>query len=56
MVAGDQFIQARLVDRNDAFLELFDLARVDIHADDVVAEFGKTGTTNKTDIPGPNHR
>ena len=51
-VAMDDFFQARLVDRNLAGLKRLDLARVVIDADDVVADIGKTGAGDETDVTG----
>jgi hypothetical protein len=49
-VFRDDFFQARLEDRNLAGLQPGDLGRVDIDADDVVADFGETGTGDQANI------
>ncbi len=51
----DERVQPRLVNRDLACVQLFDLARVLFDAGDVPAEFGETGGGNKADISGPNH-
>ena len=54
-VGGDQFVEARLVDRHLAALQRLDLGRVLIDADDVVAEIGKAGARNEADIARADH-
>ena len=48
----NEFFEARLVDRHLARLERFDFARIVIDADDVVADVGKAGAGDETDITG----
>ena len=47
-----QFLQARLVNGDAAGLEQFDLGRVVIHADDLVADFGEAGAGDQADVAG----
>ncbi len=54
-VALDQILQPWLVDRHDAALELFDALRIDIDANDTVAQIGKACRGDQADIPGSNH-
>ena len=49
-VAIDDFLEARLVDRDLAGLERLDFARVVIDADDVVADFREARAGDETDI------
>ena len=44
------FLQARLVDRHAAVVEHFDLARIDVEAEHVVADFGQTRAGHETDV------
>ena len=37
-------------------LQHFDLGRVVVHADDVMADFGKTGSGDQTDVAGADDR
>src|SRR5690606_39102286 len=51
-VAGDDGLEPRLPDGDDASLELVDLALVDVDADHGVADFRQAGTRDETDIAG----
>ena len=55
-VGAHQRLEARLVDRNFAALEARDLVDVDVDADHVVADFGKTGSGHETDVAGAKDR
>ena len=55
-IRAHQRFEARLVDRNLAALEARDLVRVDIDADDVVADFGKAGSGDQTNIASAEDR
>jgi hypothetical protein len=55
-VAGDEGLEAGLVDRHDAGLELVDLRLVLVHAGDDVAEIGKTGARHEADIARSDNR
>jgi len=55
-VAGDQIVQAGLVDRNFAALQPLDLAGVLVDASDVHAEFRKAGAGDQADIARADHR
>ena len=48
-----QVIQAGLEDRNLATFQACHLECIDIDADDVVADFGQTGSGDQSDIAGP---
>src|SRR5438067_1370768 len=50
----DDFLEARLVDRDFPGLERFHFAQVVVDADDVVADVGKTSAGHETDITGTN--
>ncbi|GAB2706873.1 hypothetical protein GCM10027195_08290 [Comamonas sediminis] len=52
MVAGDELVQARLMDGDLAGLQRGDLGRIDIDTQHLVANIGQHGTLNKTDIAG----
>lgn len=54
-VANDHLAQAWLVDRALAAAEHFDLALIDIEADDMVAGFGEACTRHKSHISGTDH-
>jgi hypothetical protein len=51
-VLGHEVGQARLVDRDLAVLEALDLGGVDVDAPDLVAELGKAGRRDETDVAG----
>jgi hypothetical protein len=51
-VTLDDGLQARLPDRDDACLELFDLAPVDVHADDGMADLCKAGPRYQANVAG----
>jgi len=55
-VALDQIVEAGFVDRDFAALEHFDLARVHVHAQHVVAHLGETGTSDQPDVAGTENR
>ena len=55
-VLGDDLLQAGLVDRHDALFEPGDLGRVEIDADDVMAEIGEAGPRNEAHIARTDHR
>ena len=48
--APQHFLKARLVDRHAAIVENFDLARIDVHAKHVIADFGKARAGYETDV------
>ena len=52
MIAGDQSIQPRLVDRQLPFFKPLDFFLVDINTIYLVPHFGKTGAADQTDIAG----
>src|SRR5205085_6149197 len=52
VVGLDHRLQARLVDRNDAVVEAFDLRRVDVDAHDVMADLRQAGAGDEADIAG----
>ena len=45
-----QFFESRLVNGDAAGLEQFDLGRVIVHADDVMADFGETSAGDQADV------
>ena len=51
-IAADHLEEPRLVDGDTPFLQDTDLFRVDVDADDVIANFSQTGATDQTDITG----
>ena len=51
-VAGDEFVEARLMDGHAAGVQHFNLARVHIHADHMVAHFRQAGARNQPHITG----
>ena len=51
-----EFLQARFVNRDAAGLKQFDLGRVVVHADDVMADLGETGTGDQADVAGADDR
>ncbi len=53
-VAGDQRIEARLVDRDFAAAQPCDLALVAVDTDDGKAEFGEAGGADEADVTGTN--
>src|SRR5262249_34053013 len=55
-IVGDEFLEARLEDRDLAGFEPRDLGRVDIEANDVVADFGEAGARDEADIAGAENR
>ena len=55
-VARDHRREPRLVNRHAALLEHFDLARVDVEAQHVVADLGETGPGDEADVPRADHR
>ncbi len=55
-VAGDDLVEARLVDRDLASLQARDLAVVLVDAGDFDAEFGKARARNQADIAGADDR
>ena len=48
----DHGFEAGLVDRDDAVAQAFDLAGVDVHADDVVTDLGQAGSGHEADVAG----
>ena len=52
VVAGDDGLEARLPDGDDAGLELVDLALVDVHADHGVADFCQAGAGDEANVAG----
>jgi hypothetical protein len=55
-IGGDHFVQARLEDRDAALAQGFDLGGILVDADDLVTEFGQTGTRNEPHIARADHR
>jgi hypothetical protein len=53
LVAGDEVVEARLVDGDLAPVEPLDLARVDVSAHHVVAEIREARAGDEADIPSP---
>src|SRR5262245_6259141 len=53
-VAGDHFLEPRLVDRHPAGGQLGDLLRLIVDADDFVAEVREDSTRDETDVAGTN--
>ena len=51
-IAVDDFLKARLVDRDFAGLQRFHFSRVVIDADDVMADVGETSAGHQTDVTG----
>ena len=51
-VSGDDFIQAGFVDGQLALFETVDFLRADVHAGDVVADFGEAAAGNKANVSG----
>ena len=49
-VRAMHLLQARLVDRHAAVVEDLDLARIDVEAEHVVADFGETRAGHETDV------
>ena len=49
-VAGDHFVESRLVDRDLAGVQARDLGRIDIDADHVVAGVCQAGAGHETDV------
>ena len=50
LVAANEIGQPRLVDRDDAVLELADPLGIDVHAEDVVPELGEAGSRDEPDV------
>ena len=46
----DEFIEAGFVNRDAAGLEQFDLRRVVVHANDLMADLGETGSRDQADV------
>ena len=55
-IGCDDFVQARFEDRNLARFQPRDLGSVDIDADDIVADLGKTGAGHQADIARAENR
>ena len=55
VVALDQLVEARLVDRADAVLELLDLLGVHVEAGHLVADVRKAGAGDESDVAGADH-
>ena len=55
-VASNQRLEARFVDRDFAARQRGHLLLIHIHADDVVAGIGKTGTGDQAHIAGAENR
>ncbi len=53
LVALDEVIEPGLVDRQDVLEQPFDLGRVDVGADHLIAGFGETRPDDEADVPGP---
>ena len=49
-VLAHQFLQPRLVDGHAPSLQQFDLLRVLVHADDLVARFGEAGAGHQSHV------
>ena len=54
-VAGDEILEARLVDRQDTLSQALDLGRVLVDAGHGVTEIGKTNPGDEPDIARPDH-
>ena len=50
LVALDEPVETRLVDRQHVLLQPVDLPRVDVRPDDLVAGFGETRADDETDV------
>jgi hypothetical protein len=50
VVATDDLVEPWLVDWDLAALQALDLARVDVHADHVVADFSEAGARDEPDV------
>src|SRR5690606_16696544 len=55
VVALDQVVEARLVDRADAVVQFLDLPGVDVEAGHVVARAGEAGARDQTDVTRAHH-
>ena len=55
VVAADDFLEARLVDRHPARFEHVDFRGILVDADDRVAVFRKARTQDKPHVPGSDH-
>ena len=55
-VLPDQFLQARLVNGDAAFLQHLDLGRVVVHADHVMTHLGEAGAGDQADVARPDDR
>jgi hypothetical protein len=54
-VGLDQRIEPGLMDRDDPVLEAFDLLRIDIHAEDVIARIGQARARHEAHVAGPEY-
>ena len=54
-VPNDQFNQSWFVDGDLSKIQATNLFGIHVHARDVVAAIGKTGSGHQADIPRPNH-
>ena len=55
-VALDERVEPGLVDRDFAALQALDLARIDVHAHDVVAGVGQAGPRHQAHVAGAENR
>jgi len=56
LVAHDQRLEPRLVDRQPVLAEAVDLGRVDVGAQDIIARFGEARPRHETHVPGTENR
>ena len=52
VIVADECFQSRLEDGNDAPLKAGDLVRIDIDADNIIADFSQAGTGYQTNVAG----
>src|SRR5690606_17914882 len=55
-VAVDDFLQARLINRHNAFAKILDLLFADVERGDAVAEIGEAGASHQPDVTHANDR
>src|SRR5260370_26001227 len=54
-VAGEQLLQARLIDGNLASAQALDLLGVDVDAPDIAAQLGEPRGRDEPNVPGADH-
>ena len=54
-VAGDEFLEARLVDRHHALVQSGDLSLIEIDTGDVMPEIRQTGAGHQADVARTDH-